>query len=89
MLQFDLTDLVHPSQNYTRGNMWHHFWSRFFKIRLQILHLGILAHQTVDILQGLPEGSRLRPTLFGMMLPILSTNSEPNLLTRRYRDNSF
>ena len=29
---------------------------------------GISAHHTVDVLRGLPEGSRLRPTLFGVFV---------------------
>jgi len=32
------------------------------------LHLEIQEHQTVDILRGLPEGSRLSPTLFGIFV---------------------
>jgi len=51
-------------KNDIRGNMWHHLWARFHKIKLQVLHPGISAHHTVDILRGLPEGSRLSPTLF-------------------------
>jgi len=36
----------------------------FCQIKLRVLHPGISAHHTVDILRGLPEGSRLSPTLF-------------------------
>ena len=39
--------------------MWHHLRARFHKIKLRVLHPGISAHHTVDILRGLPEGSRL------------------------------
>ena len=44
--------------------MWHHLRARFDKIKLRVLHPGIFARHTVDILRGLPEGSRLSPTLF-------------------------
>jgi hypothetical protein len=33
---------------------------------VHILHPDIAPHQTVPILRGLPEGSRLSPTLFGL-----------------------
>jgi len=37
-------------------------------IKLRVLHPGISARHTVDILWGLPEGSRLSPTLFGIFV---------------------
>jgi len=43
--------------------MWHHLCARFNSVKLRILHPGIAPHQTVPILRGLPEGSRLSPTL--------------------------
>jgi hypothetical protein len=55
-------------KNDIRGNMWHHLRARFDKIKLRVLHPGISAHHTVDILRGLPEGSRLSPTLFGIFV---------------------
>jgi len=48
--------------------MWHHLRARFDKFKLRVLHPGISAHHTVDILRGLPEGSRLSPTLFGIFV---------------------
>ena len=48
--------------------MWHHLRARFDKIKLRVLHPGISARHTVDILRGLPEGSRLSPTLFGIFV---------------------
>jgi len=49
--------------------MWHHLRARFDKVKLRVLHHGISAHHTVDILlRGLPEGSRLSPTLFGIFV---------------------
>jgi len=46
--------------------MWHHLRARIDNIRLRVLHPNIQEHQTVDIFRGLPEGSRLSPTLFGI-----------------------
>ena len=48
------------------GKMWHHLCNRFQRVKLRVLHPGIAPHQTVQILRGLPEGSRLSPTLFGL-----------------------
>ena len=48
------------------GHMWHHLRTRIDNIRRQVFHPNIQEHQTVDILRGLPEGSRLSPTLFGI-----------------------
>ena len=48
--------------------MWHHLRARIDNIRLRVLHPIIQEHQTVDILRGLPEGSRLSPTLFGIFV---------------------
>jgi len=48
--------------------MWHHLRARIDNIRLRVLHPNIQEHQTVDILRGLPEGSRLSPTLFGILV---------------------
>jgi len=48
--------------------MWHHLRARIDNIRLRVLHHNIQEHQTVDILRGLPEGSRLSPTLFGIFV---------------------
>jgi len=48
--------------------MWHHLRARFHKIKLKVLHPGISTRHTVDILRGLPEGSSLSPTLFGIFV---------------------
>jgi len=50
------------------GHMWHHLRARIDNIRLRVLHPHIQEHQTVNILRGLPEGSRLSPTLFGIFV---------------------
>jgi len=55
-------------KNDIRGNMWHHLQAKFDKIKLRVFHPGISARHTVDILRGLPEGSRLSPTLFGIFV---------------------
>jgi len=49
-------------------HMWHHLRVRIDHIRLRVLHPNIQEHQKVDILGGLPEGSRLSPTLFGIFV---------------------
>jgi len=38
------------------------------KLSFRVLHPGISARHTVDILRGLPEGSRLSQTLFGIFV---------------------
>ena len=49
------------------GHMGSHFCARIDTIRLRVLqHSRKL--QTVDILRGLPEGSCLSPTLFGIFV---------------------
>jgi len=48
--------------------MWHHLRARFDKIKLRVLRPCISARHTVDILRGLPERSRLSPTLFGIFV---------------------
>jgi len=48
--------------------MWHHLRARIDNIRLRVLHPNIQEHQTVDILRGLPGGSRLSHTLFGIFV---------------------
>jgi len=48
--------------------MWHHLRARIDNVRLRVLHPNIQEHQTVDILRGLTEGSRLSPTLFGIFV---------------------
>jgi len=55
-------------KNDVRGNMWYHLRARFDKIKLRVLHPGISSCHTVDILRGLPKGSRLSPTLFGIFV---------------------
>ena len=50
------------------GHMWHHLRARIDNVRLRVLHPNIQEHQTVDILRGLTEGSRLSPTLFGIFV---------------------
>jgi len=50
------------------GHMWHHLRACIYNIRLRVLHPNIQEHQTVYIRRGLPEGSRLSPTLFGIFV---------------------
>jgi len=67
-------------KNDIRGNMWHHLRAMFDKIKLRVLHPGISAHLTVEILRGLPEGSHLSLTVFVYSSLVLFTSSELNSL---------
>jgi len=58
------------------GHVWNHLRACIHNIRLRVLHSNIQEHQTVDILRGLPEGSRLSPTLFGIFVADLIHDSE-------------
>jgi len=53
--------------------MWHHRRARIDNIRLRVLHPNIQEHQTVDILRGLPEGSRLSPIFVADLIHELQT----------------
>ena len=61
--------------------MWHQLCNRFQRVKLRVLHPDIAPHQTVPILRGLPEGSRLSPTLFGLFAADLV-----NHLKRKFPD---
>jgi len=54
--------------------MWYYLRARIDNIRLRVLRPNIQEHQTVDILCGLPEGSRISPTLFGIFVADLIHN---------------
>ena len=51
-----------------RGHIWHQMRARLSKIMVQVLHPNISKDTYTTILRGLPEGSRLSPTLFGIVL---------------------
>ena len=50
-----------------RGRMWRHLRERFNKISVRVLHPLILATSFVNVMRGLPEGSRLSPILSGIV----------------------
>jgi len=50
------------------GRMWKHLRERFHVAKVRVLHPWIPKSSSVDILLGVPEGSRLSPTLFGIVL---------------------
>jgi len=71
-------------QNGNVGYMWNHLCARIDNIRLRVLHPNIQEHPTVDILCGLPEDSRLSPSLFGIFVVLTSSinfkQNSPKLL---------
>jgi len=48
-------------KNDIRGNMWHHLRARFDKIKVRVLHPGISARYTVDVLRGIKESPKSDP----------------------------
>jgi len=50
------------------GRMWKHLRERFHIVKVRVLHPRIPKSSSVDILRGVPEGSRLSPTLFGIFV---------------------
>ena len=50
------------------GKLWKLLRESFNKARVRVLHPLIKEHEYRDILRGLPEGSRLSPTLFGVLV---------------------
>ena len=50
------------------GRMWKHLRERFQIVKVRVLHPRIPENSSVAILRGVPEGSRLSPTLFGIFV---------------------
>jgi len=48
--------------------MWKHLRERFQVVKVRVLHPRISKSSSVAILRGVPEGSRLSPTLFGIFV---------------------
>jgi len=48
--------------------MWKHLRERFHVVKVRVLHPWIPTTSSVNILRGVPEGSRLSPTLFGIFV---------------------
>jgi hypothetical protein len=48
------------------GKMWDLLKENSRKMRIRVLHPSILADSEVNVLRGLPEGSRLSPILFAI-----------------------
>ena len=46
--------------------MWKHLRERFWKAYVRVLHPHLSAHERIEILRSLPEGSKLSPSLFGI-----------------------
>jgi hypothetical protein len=51
-----------------KGQMWKHLVERFREVNIRVLHPHIPANALVKILRGLPEGSLLSQTLFGILV---------------------
>ena len=50
------------------GKIWHLLKENSRSVRVRVLHALIDQNDAVDILRGLPEGSRLSPNLFGICM---------------------
>jgi hypothetical protein len=50
------------------GKMWKHLRARFHTVEVRVLHPQIPPSWWVKILRGLPEGSRLSPSLFRILV---------------------
>ena len=48
--------------------MWKHLRERFQVVKVRVLHSKIPPNSHTEILRGVPEGSRLSPTLFGIFV---------------------
>ena len=48
--------------------MWKHLRERVYTVKVRVLHPQIPKRNSVEILRGVPEGSRLSPTLFGIFV---------------------
>jgi len=48
--------------------MWKDLRERFQIVKVRVLHPRISQNSSVAILRGVPEGSRLSPTLFGIFV---------------------
>ena len=48
------------------GKFWHLLKENSRSARVRVLHALVVQKDEVEILRGLPEGSRLSPTLFGI-----------------------
>ena len=60
--------------------MWKHLRERFQVVKVRVLHPRISKNSSVTILRGVPEGSRLSPTLFGSLWQTSYMNSGKNFL---------
>ena len=50
------------------GRMWKHLRERFQVVKVRVLHPRVSKNSSVAMLRGVPEGSRLSPTLFGIFV---------------------
>ena len=48
--------------------MWKHLREKFQIVKVRVLHQRLSNNSSVAILRGVPEDSRLSPTLFGIFV---------------------
>jgi len=61
------------------GRMWKHHKERFQVVKVRVLHPWISKSSSVAILRGVPKGSRLSPTLFGIFVADLIHGLKENI----------
>jgi len=59
--------------------MWKHHKERFQVVKVRVLHPWISKSSSVAILRGVPKGSRLSPTLFGIFVADLIHGLKENI----------
>jgi len=62
------------------GRMWKRLRELFHTVEVRVLHPRIPQSSSVDILRGVPQGSRLSPTLFGIFGSLEPDVSVRNIL---------
>jgi len=67
--------------------MCKHLTERFHTVKVRVLHPRIPKSSSVDILRGVPEGSRLSPTLFGIVVADLIHELKLQFPTAPITDN--
>ena len=77
-----LTKILHLSN--IRGKIWRLLISTYHLVQVRVLHPLLGQDRYTTILRGLPEGSRLSPTLFGIFIAELLQTLKNRIPTRHY-----